>query len=46
MTEHEMTVCGNGNPSENDLLEIGKFVQIPKHKCLEIINLVKSVVLK
>lgn len=45
MTEHEMTVCGKGNPSENDLLEIGKFVQIPKHKCLEIINLIKSVVL-
>ena len=46
MTEHEMTVHWKGNPSENDLIEIGNIMKIPKHKCTEIINFTKTAVLK
>lgn len=41
--EHEMTVNGNGIPTEKDLLDVGEIIKIPKHKCTEIIGKIKRV---
>ena len=41
--EHEMTVNGNGIPTEKDLLDVGEIIKIPKHKCTEIIDKIKRV---
>lgn len=41
--EHEMTVNGVGNPTENDLLEVAKIMKLSMRKCREIIARVKEV---
>lgn len=42
--EHEMTVNGNGNPTEKDLLEIANKFNLSKLKCKDIINNIKKVI--
>lgn len=44
--EHEMTVNGNSNPSEKDLLEVAKIVGLSRTKCKKIIDNIKSVIEK
>ena len=44
--EHEMTVNGNGNPTEEDLLLIGKEFKLSIEKCKQIIQQIKTVVYK
>ncbi len=41
--EHEMTVLGNGKPTEKDLLAIGKEIKLPQSQCKKIIEMVKYV---
>ncbi len=41
--EHEMTVNGVGNPTENDLLEVAKIMKLPIRKCIEILNRIKKI---
>lgn len=40
--EHEITVNGNGNPTEEDLLKIQEQFKLNKERCMEIINKIKS----
>ena len=40
--EHEMTVNGNGTPTEKDLLEIAKEFQLSIKKCETIIEKIES----
>ena len=40
--EHEMTVNGNGNPSEKDLMEVAKIFGLKKDYCLNIINDIRN----
>lgn len=40
--EHEMTVNGAGNPTEQDLLDAAKFMKLSLRKCKEIIARVKE----
>ena len=40
--EHEMTVLGEGNPSEDQLIEIGKKFNLKKSKCISILNHIKD----
>lgn len=42
--EHEMTVNGNGNPTEMDMLHVAKNFHLSNKKCKEIIEEVKSVI--
>lgn len=42
--EHEMTVLGNGNPSEEDLINIGMKFRISKDTCLKIIYNTKEII--
>ena len=42
--EHEMTVLGNGKPTEEDLIAICKEFKLSVDKCEEIINKVKEVI--
>ena len=42
--EHEMTVCGNGRPTEKDLLKLATEMHLPLEKCQKIINKVKEVI--
>ena len=44
--EHEMTVLGNGNPTENDLLKIAKEIKLSVKESKEIIEIVKHVLKK
>lgn len=44
--EHEMSVFGNGCPSENDLLKLAKEVKLSIKECKEIIQIVKYVLKK
>ena len=44
--EHEMTVLGNGRPTECDLLKIAKEVKLSLKECKEIIEIVKYVLNK
>lgn len=41
--EHEMTVNGNGNPTNDDLLALGKEFKLSAAKCKETIDLVREV---
>ena len=41
--EHEMTVNGNGNPTEEDMLVVAKQMKLSIAKCREIIKKTKSV---
>lgn len=41
--EHEMTVNGNGIPTEKDLFEIAKEFKVSKKKCEEIISSIKNI---
>jgi len=42
--EHAMTINGEGNPNENDLLEVGKNHHLSLKKCKEIINHIKNLI--
>lgn len=42
--EHEMTIMGNGLPTEQDLLELAKNYKLNLTKCQEIINIIKKVI--
>lgn len=42
--EHEMTVCGKGRPTENDLLKIAVEMRLTLEKCQQIISKVKEVI--
>ena len=44
--EHEMTVWGNGQPTEEDLLKIAKEVKLSLKDCKEIIQIIKYVLSK
>lgn len=44
MGEHTMSVLGNGNPSEDDLLRVGKEMSLNDSRCLDILRRVKSVI--
>lgn len=44
MGEHSMSVLGKGNPDEDDLLEIGEAIRLPRHKCLAIIEKIKATI--
>jgi hypothetical protein len=35
---HDMTVLGEGNPSEEQLIKIGKNFNLKKSKCISILN--------
>lgn len=41
--EHEMTVNGIGNPTENDLLEVAKIMKLSMRNCVEILNKIKTI---
>lgn len=41
--EHEMTVNGNGNPTEKDLLEIAKTFKLSLKRCKDIIDDIKDI---
>lgn len=41
--EHEMTVNGNGNPTEKDLIEMAKELKLPLDDCEKVINKIKNV---
>ena len=41
--EHEMTVLGNGQPTEEDLLKIAKEIKLSLKDCKEIIQIIKYV---
>ena len=40
--EHEMTVNGNGKPTEDDLIQIAKSFKLSIRKCEQIISLIKA----
>lgn len=40
--EHEMTILGNGKPTESDLLAIADALKLSHKKCLDTIEIVKS----
>lgn len=42
--EHEMTVCGNGTPTEQDLLNIAKEFEMSISKCKNIIEKIKRII--
>ena len=42
--EHEMTVLGNGNPIEEDLISICKEFRLSLEKCEEIIDNIKNAI--
>ncbi len=42
--EHEMTVNGNSNPTEADLLEIAKTFSLSQKRCKDIIKQIKSII--
>jgi serine/threonine-protein kinase HipA len=42
--EHEMTVLGEGNPKEKDLLKLAKKMKLSIEKCQTIINDIKQVI--
>ena len=42
--EHEMSVNGNGNPDENDLLEVAKKCKLSFDRCVGIINKIKRII--
>ena len=44
--EHEMTVNGNGKPTEDDLIEVAKIMKLSKTKCAEILKTCKEVLIK
>ena len=44
--EHEMTVLGDGRPTESDLLKLAKEVKLSLKECKEIIEIVKYVLRK
>lgn len=44
--EHEMTVLGNGRPTESDLLKIGKEMKLSMKKCKEILEIVNYILRK
>ena len=44
--EHEMTVLGNGRPTEDDMLELTKKMKMSLRDCKEIIEIVKYVLNK
>ena len=44
--EHEMTVLGNGQPTEEDLLKIAKEIKLSLKDCKEIIQIIKYVLSK
>ena len=45
-SEHEMTVNGEGNPSDKDLLAVAKDVGMSKEKCQKIMEEIKKVLKK
>lgn len=42
--EHEMTVCGNGNPKKEDLLAVAKRFKLSLTKCKSIMNSIENCV--
>jgi serine/threonine-protein kinase HipA len=42
--EHEMTVLGNGNPTEKDLLEFAEQLKLSQTKCKNIIDIIKKTI--
>ena len=40
--EHEMTVNGVGNPTEEDLLEVAKIMKLSPQKCKDVISKIKD----
>ena len=44
--EHEMTVCGNGNPNISDLLQVAKMFNLKMEYCKSIINEIKQIIEK
>ena len=44
--EHATSVCGNGNPTEKDMVEAGTEIRIPESRCTEIIGQVRGAVEK
>ena len=43
IAEHQMMVCGNGKPTEADLIKLAKEVKLSMKTCLDIIKQVKDV---
>lgn len=41
--EHEMTVNGNGNPTNGDLLAVGKEFRLSVPKCKSIMNAIEKI---
>ncbi|MCQ2061617.1 MAG: type II toxin-antitoxin system HipA family toxin [Fibrobacter sp.] len=41
--EHEMTVNGNGNPSEDDMLAVANYCGLQKATCVKILDSVKKI---
>ena len=42
MNEHQMIVCGNGKPTEQDLIKLAKETNLSTEKCLQIIKKIKD----
>jgi serine/threonine-protein kinase HipA len=42
--EHEMTVNGKGKPTENDLIEFARELELPMAKCINIIKNIKTII--
>jgi len=42
--EHEMTVNGNGNPTEKDILQVAKVMNLSLNKCKNILAKLKSII--
>ena len=40
--EHEMTVLGNGNPTEKDLIAVSKELNLSQKRCIHILETVKK----
>ena len=43
-SEHEMTICGNGIPTEKDLINVAKDFKLSMQKCKEIIERIKKII--
>ncbi len=41
--EHEMTVCGKGNPTKNDLLSVAKKFKLSEQRCKIVLNDIENI---
>lgn len=42
--EHEMTINGNGLPTEKDLLEVAKIIKLSLKECEKIVKKIKAII--